>query len=104
MIRATGVTTAVVEAMEYDLKQDVLRELRCGNGRILLHDEVEDRPGYFDIVPIWETVEEADIMTPRDVFELMVAEGYKASTFLQRMSSISITKLADKLWSRGCHR
>lgn len=66
--------------MEYDLKKDVLRELRYGDGRILLHDEVEDRPGHFDIVTMWETVEEADIMTPREVFELMVAEGYKAST------------------------
>lgn len=73
--------------MEYDLKKDVLRELRYGDGRILLHDEVEDRPGHFDIVTMWETVEEADIMTPRDVFELMVAEGYKASTFSRSMRS-----------------
>ena len=90
--------------MEYDLKQDVLRELRYGNGRTLLHDEAEDRPGHFDIVPIWETVEEVDIMTPRDVFGLMIAEGYKASTFSQRIVLNLCTKLADKLWSRGCHR
>lgn len=66
--------------MEKSLKRDVLRELRSGDGRILLHDEVEERPGQFEIIPLWETVEEADIMTPRDVFELMKAEGYKART------------------------
>jgi hypothetical protein len=59
------------------LKRDVLRELRAGGGRLLLHDEVEERPGQFEIVPIWECVEESDIMTPRDVFELMKAEGYQ---------------------------
>jgi hypothetical protein len=77
MIRATGVTTAVVESIEMSLKMDVLRELRGGDGRILLHDEVEERPGQFDIVPIWEVVKESEIMTPRDVFEQMKEEGYK---------------------------
>lgn len=67
----------VVEAMEESLKRDVLQEVREGNGRILLHDEVEERPGVFTIIPIWEEVEEQDIMTPRDVYELMVKEGYK---------------------------
>ena len=75
--RATGVTTSVVEAMEENLKRDVIREVRAGSGRILLHDEVEERPGVFSIIPIWEQVEESDIMTPRDVYNLMVAEGYK---------------------------
>jgi len=71
------VTTGVVESMEMSLKMDVLRELRAGDGRILLHDEVEERPGQFDIVPLWEVVEESEIMTPRDVFEQMREEGYK---------------------------
>ncbi|KAI0072968.1 hypothetical protein K474DRAFT_1723915 [Panus rudis PR-1116 ss-1] len=75
-VEATGVTTAVVEAMEENFKKDVLREVRAGNGRILLHDEVEERPGVFTIVPIWEHVSESDIMTPRDVFNLMVQEGF----------------------------
>ncbi|KAG1838839.1 inositol hexakisphosphate-domain-containing protein [Suillus tomentosus] len=76
-VEATGVTTAMVEAMEERLKKDVIREVRMGNGRILLHDELEERPGVFSIIPIWETVEEADIMTPRDVFNLMAKEGFK---------------------------
>ncbi|KAI0027879.1 inositol hexakisphosphate-domain-containing protein [Vararia minispora EC-137] len=76
-VEATGVTTELVERMEVNLKRDVLREVRSGNGRILLHDEVEERPGVFSIVPIWETVTESDILTPRDVFELMGKEGYK---------------------------
>lgn len=77
--RATGVTTAMVEAMEESLKRDVLREVENGNGRILLHDEVEERPGVFSIIPIWEDVTRGDIMTPRDVYNLVVREGYKVS-------------------------
>ena len=63
--------------MEENLKRDVIREVRAGEGRILLHDEVEERPGVFSIIPIWEQVEEKDIMTPRNVFELMAKEGYR---------------------------
>lgn len=62
--------------MEEKLKKDILREVRSSDGRILLHDEVEERPGVFSIIPIWEQVSEEDIMTPRNVFELMVKEGY----------------------------
>lgn len=85
--RATGVTTAMVETMEASLKKDVLREVRAGKGRILLQDEVEERPGVFSIIPIWEHVSEADIMTPRDVFDLMTAEGYNVSTYQIEVSS-----------------
>lgn len=70
----------MVENMEALLKVDVLREVREGKGWILLHDEIEERPGTFTIVPIWETVSEIDIMTARDVFDLMVKEGYKVSS------------------------
>ncbi|KIK55186.1 hypothetical protein GYMLUDRAFT_48165 [Collybiopsis luxurians FD-317 M1] len=76
-VEATGVATAVVEVMERNFKKDVLRELRAGKGRILLHDEVEERPGVFSIIPIWETVSEEDILTPRDVFESIVKEGFQ---------------------------
>lgn len=75
--RATGVTTAMVEGMEQSFKKDVLRELRAGDGRILLHDEVEERPGVFSIIPLWETASEDDILTPRDVFDRITKEGYK---------------------------
>jgi Inositol hexakisphosphate len=72
----------VVEAMEKNFQMDVLREIRAGNGRILLHDEVEERPGVFTLVPIWETVSEEDVMTPREVFDLMAKEGYKVGFLL----------------------
>jgi len=77
LLRATGVTTAVVEAMEKSFQKDVIREVKTGNGRILLHDELEERPGVFSLIPIWEIVSVEDIMTPRDVFDLMTREGYK---------------------------
>jgi hypothetical protein len=75
------VTTAVVEGMEESFKKDVLRELRAGDGRVLLHDEVEERPGVFSIIPVWEHIGEEDIMTPRDVFQLMAKEGFKVGWY-----------------------
>ncbi|KAI5118140.1 hypothetical protein M0805_001739 [Coniferiporia weirii] len=76
-VEATGVRTQTVEAMEINLKRDVIREVIANGGRILLHDEVEERPGVFSIIPEWESVSEDDILTPRDVFDLMGKEGFK---------------------------
>ncbi|KAF4597582.1 hypothetical protein EYR40_008044 [Pleurotus pulmonarius] len=96
-VEATGVTTATVEAMENQFKKDILRELRMGGGRVLLHDEVEERPGVFSIVPLWEVVQEDEIMTPRDVFNVMVKEGYRIN-----YGRVAITDeqapLPDALW------
>lgn len=66
-VEATGVTTDVVERMEVALKADVLAEAKSRQGRVLLHDEVEVKPGNFDIIPVWETVQEGDVLTPREV-------------------------------------
>lgn len=76
-IEATGINSVVVESMEQSFKKDVLRELRENNGRVLLHDEVEERPGSFSIIPIWETVSEDEILTPKDVINLISKEGYR---------------------------
>lgn len=88
--RATGITTAVVESMEQNFKKDVLCELIVGGGRILLHDEIEERPGVFSIIPLWETVSEGDILTPRDVMDLVAKEGYKVGSagLLIRLANI----------------
>lgn len=96
--------------MESDLKRDVRREVRTGNGRILLHDELEHVPGQFTLTPQWETLSVDDIMTPRvsvggvqlingrltfpvpkDVFELVIREGYKVNvnSILSFMSLIA---------------
>ncbi|PWN50330.1 hypothetical protein IE53DRAFT_369000 [Violaceomyces palustris] len=75
-VEATGVTTDVVERMELALKTDMLAEARQRDGRVLLHDEVEMN-GNFDIIPVWETVKDEDVMTPREVYELMQKEGFK---------------------------
>ena len=68
-----------VEAMEERFKHDVTWEVRAGNGRVLLHDEVEERPNVFAIMLLWENIFKEDIMTPCDVFNLMAKEGYKVS-------------------------
>ncbi|KAJ3797672.1 inositol hexakisphosphate-domain-containing protein [Lentinula aff. detonsa] len=102
-VEATGVATAVVEVMERNFKKDVIRELRSGKGRILLHDEIEERPGVFSIIPIWETVAEEDILTPRDVFNSIVKEGFKidydrvAITDEQAPLPDALTQLLDRV-------
>ncbi|KAG0151897.1 hypothetical protein CROQUDRAFT_36078 [Cronartium quercuum f. sp. fusiforme G11] len=71
----TGVAAAAVEGMEAALKNDVLNEIREMDGRLLLHDEVEEN-GKFCITAVWETLDENQIMTPREVFDLMKSEGF----------------------------
>ncbi|ODO07006.1 hypothetical protein I350_04372 [Cryptococcus amylolentus CBS 6273] len=77
-VETTGVTAAVVERMEEAMKKDVINELRAqSDGRLLLHDEVESKPGVYEIIPIWETVKEEDVMTPKELYESVIREGYK---------------------------
>jgi len=71
----TGVAAAAVEGMEEALKNDVLNEIIDRGGRVLLHDEVEEN-GKFIVTAVWETVDQKQIMTPREVFNLMKEEGY----------------------------
>jgi hypothetical protein len=72
--------------MENSFKRDILHELRQDGGRILLHDEVEERPGVFSIIPIWEVVEDEEIMTPRDVFHSVIKQGYRVCSLLALMN------------------
>ena len=92
IVRATGITTQVVETMEKSMKRDVIREVIENEGRILLHDEVEERPGVFSIVPQWEAVSPDDILTPQDVFDLMVKEGYRVD--YGRIAIVSSSELS----------
>ena len=75
--RTTGITAKVVERMEEALKQDVLKEIRAGQGRLLLHDEVETKPGTYEIIPIWEAVDESDVMTPKELYSAVTDEAFK---------------------------
>ncbi|GAA5966606.1 hypothetical protein JCM21900_001467 [Sporobolomyces salmonicolor] len=72
----TGVTTATVEAMEAELKRDLLRERESTGGKVLLHDEIEEN-GSFTVTAMWEEVQPEDILTPLEVFAMMEAEGLK---------------------------
>ncbi|KIJ51469.1 hypothetical protein M422DRAFT_157971 [Sphaerobolus stellatus SS14] len=76
-VESTGITAAVVERIEKNLKKDVIRELHKMDGKLLLHDEMETEPGVFEIVPQWEQLTDEDILTPREVFDLVAKEGYK---------------------------
>uniref|UniRef100_A0A0K3CRK6 BY PROTMAP: gi/472580415/gb/EMS18219.1/ metal ion binding protein [Rhodosporidium toruloides NP11] gi/647403677/emb/CDR49761.1/ RHTO0S32e00298g1_1 [Rhodosporidium toruloides] n=1 Tax=Rhodotorula toruloides TaxID=5286 RepID=A0A0K3CRK6_RHOTO len=72
----TGVTTATVEAMEAELKKDLLREREQTGGKVLLHDEIEEN-GSFTVTAMWEDVKAEDILTPREVFKIMQDEGFQ---------------------------
>jgi hypothetical protein len=85
--RATGITTAVVESMEVTLKNDACKDAKKSGGRLLLHDEVE-RTGHFDIIPQWEVIKgHNDILTPRDIYDIVAGEGYKVSIHVWLCSS-----------------
>jgi hypothetical protein len=83
--------------MEISFKNDLLRELRKGNGRILLHDEVEERPGTFSIIPIWEVVEEHEIMTPQNVISLITKLGYRVTMVFYVYESYSVLTRSVRL-------
>jgi hypothetical protein len=74
--------------MEEALKQDVLREIRSGDGKLLLHDEVETKPGTYEIIPIWEAVEESDVMTPKELYQMVMDEAYNVD--YQRVAVVSL--------------
>lgn len=74
--------------MEETLKQDVLKEIREGDGRLLLHDEVETKPGTYEIIPIWEAVDASDVMTPKELYETVTSEEFQVD--YQRVAVVSI--------------
>lgn len=74
----TGITAERVETMEKRLKQDVLAEAEKYGGKILLHIE-EATPTGYSLVPVWETVGEDDVHTPLELYQRVVAEGFKVS-------------------------
>ena len=76
-VEATGVTTDVVERIEQSLKRDLIGEAHRRNGRVLLHDEVQNDQGDFEIIPLWESVRDEDVLTPREVYELVQREGFR---------------------------
>lgn len=106
--RTTGVTAAVVERMETQLKEDVLHEIRKGEGRVLLHDEVETKPGSYEIIPIWENVQEHEVMTPREMYQGVIEEHYRvdyARVAIVRRSGepeLTIRPMSKLLYRRLC--
>lgn len=77
-MEATGITTEAVERMEAALKADVLAEAKRYDGRLLLHDEVvNSTTGSFEIIPVWETVKDEDVLTPKEMYAMVQREGYR---------------------------
>ncbi|ORZ36629.1 inositol hexakisphosphate-domain-containing protein [Catenaria anguillulae PL171] len=74
-VEMTGISTERVESMEDRMKMDVLAELDRYQGRILLHEEEAEVGGKgLTIVPVWESVDKANVMTPREVYTQAVAD------------------------------
>ena len=74
----TGITAERVETMEKRLKEDVLAESARYGGRILLHIEESTDQGYI-LVPVWETIGAEDVQTPLDLYQSVIAQGFKIS-------------------------
>lgn len=72
-IEMTGIISERVELMEEKLKEEALREVQLYGGRILLHEEDEVTG---KIVPIWETVEPAEVETTIGIMEDIRKAGY----------------------------
>lgn len=83
--------------MEKALRRDVQREIQANHQKILLHDEVEEKPGRFTITAQWENVEVGDAMTPRDLFRKLVEEGYKVSALEASFAWIRHADLEQKV-------
>ncbi|KAI8143663.1 inositol hexakisphosphate-domain-containing protein [Fennellomyces sp. T-0311] len=76
-LETTGIARERVEGMEDRMKLDVLAELKHYEGRLLLHGEETAEKGGFILVPVWETVPEANVETPSQVFQSIIDEGYQ---------------------------
>mmetsp|Transcript_12515 Transcript_12515/g.22690 ORF Transcript_12515/g.22690 Transcript_12515/m.22690 type:complete len:1511 (+) Transcript_12515:216-4748(+) len=66
-----------LEAAERRLKEDVVAELKRYNGRILVHEETDDKT----LRLLWEHVEEDDILTPREMYQALVDSGLPVEYF-----------------------
>lgn len=75
-IITTGVRGETVERMEEALKKDVIAEAKANNGQILLHDEIVHEKG-FELAPEWLSIEEADVLTTKELFASVQKEGFK---------------------------
>ncbi|KAI8579918.1 hypothetical protein K450DRAFT_187884 [Umbelopsis ramanniana AG] len=70
-IRAySGITSSRLEMLEQRLKEDVITETLNYDGRILLHGEDSDG----NVRAVWEDVHVDDILTVKDVMELVVED------------------------------
>ena len=75
-LESTGIAKERVELMELAMKQDCLLELQTYGNRLLLHEEVLTEHG-FSINAVWQTIQKEDILTPKEMFDKIIAEGYK---------------------------
>ncbi|EFN52818.1 hypothetical protein CHLNCDRAFT_26452 [Chlorella variabilis] len=68
----TGIDRERVEGMEARLKQDVLQEAEQYGRQVLVAHEDDQ----FQVVEEWEPVTEADVQTPLEVYQELIADGY----------------------------
>ena len=61
----SGISSSRLELLEDRLKSDSLSEATAFDGRILLHDELEDG----SVAPIWETINASDVKTLREIMD-----------------------------------
>ncbi|KAI9267887.1 inositol hexakisphosphate-domain-containing protein [Phascolomyces articulosus] len=75
-LETTGIARERVEDMEKRMQLDAREELCEKGGRLLLHDETDER-GAIDLVAKFYTVNKEQVETPSEVFQSIVDEGYR---------------------------
>ncbi|KAG2217368.1 hypothetical protein INT45_012238 [Circinella minor] len=75
-LETTGIARERVEYMEERMQSDARKELIEKNGRLLLHDETDERGG-IDLVAKFYSVTEEQIETPSEVFQSIIDQGYQ---------------------------
>lgn len=83
----TGINTKRVEAMEKQLKIDILKEAENFNGRILLHGEAADG----SLLEIWEHVTDETVKTTRELYQDAL------TAFVMKQAEISDSHKSMKL-------
>ena len=63
--------------MEARLKEDILSEVRCSGGRMLLHrEECSPALNQSSVIGYWENILADDVKTPAEVYAALKDEGY----------------------------
>ncbi|XP_004345330.1 hypothetical protein CAOG_06581 [Capsaspora owczarzaki ATCC 30864] len=97
-LETTGIARVRVESMEEKLRNDILAEAAALGNRLLLHGESDTGV----VIPVWEAVTEADVLTPKQAYAQIQQEGYNVDYLRVPITDeqAPIPEVFDELLSR----